>query len=152
MTPFQPLDDYRWAAGHGIALGSLKNVETDIGAFNRRRAGTALRRVGIASPPLDRFPIRSPLDAGYERGDGIINTQWRLILCTLGYKYVLDTYLSGGTVVSVPMTIYTRIHRAGSYARYNTYLTLPSPEKGTERYLRQDVWELTFDWTVLIAL
>ena len=149
---FTPLYSYAWMSGHGIALVNLRNVESDIGAFNRRTTGDGFKRVNIQAQPVDDFPVRRTLDDGNERGDGVVNHQWQMILTTLGYKYVLDTYLSSGAVVSVPMTINTRAHRLGIYKRYSCNLTLLSRAKGTERLIRQNVWELTFEFTNLIVL
>lgn len=148
---FPPIYSYAWAAGHNIALANLTNVENDIGPFNYRATGWGLTRVAIQSQPVDIFPIRTLLDAGYERGDGLINHEWRMTLAKFGVKRVLDAYLSSGTVASTAMTIYTRRHELDSYARYNCYLTLPKPGE-TLTYLRENVFEVAWRFTNLVAL
>lgn len=148
---FPPLYSYAWAAGSGVALVSLRNVETDIGARNRRSATDAIRRVAIQSQPVNAFPLRTPMDDGSERGDGLIQHQWTMVLCKFGVKYVLDTYLSSGAAVSAAMTIYTRRHELDSYVRYNAYLILPNPGQDIE-YIRHGVFRVTWRFTNLVAL
>ena len=145
------LYSYAWAAGHNVALASLHNVETDIGARNRRDANSALRRVGISSQPVDAFPIRRRVMSGRERGDGNIAHEWTMILAALGVKYVLTQYLSSGTVASAAMTINTRRHELGDYARYNCYLVLPKPGEDIE-YLRSGVFRVRWRFVDLEKL
>jgi hypothetical protein len=151
MSPFPPIYSYAWAAGHGVALASLTNVETDIGNFNYRVAGAAFTRVAIQSQPVDAFPVRTMLDAGYERGDGRIDHAWVMVLALFGVKRVLDAYLSSGTVVSAAMTISTRTHELDAYKRYNCYLTLPKPGQDIE-HIRGGVYRVTWRFTGLTAL
>ena len=149
---FPPLYQYAWAVSHNVALANLTNVENDINPHNYRVVGAAYTRVGIQSQPVDEFPVRTLLASGRERGDGIPTHAWRMTLTTYGYKHVLDTYFSSAAAVGVPMTISTRMHRLASYKRFNVYAVLPSQQKGTERFIRADVWELTFEFTGLVAL
>ena len=143
---------YAWGLGHGVALASLSNMANEIGARNRRATGSKLYPVGIRSPLLDLFPVRRRVRAGYERGDGIVDTTLEMTLALNGYKYVLDTYLSSGAVVSVAMTFYLKRHELDTYARYNGYLTLPSPLRGDASYLRQNTFAVTFPVLNLDAL
>lgn len=148
---FPALTAYAWAAGHNVALNSLRNVENDVNPYNRRTTNDAYRRVAIASQPVDMFPVRSMLLSQRERGDGMVTHEWVMTLGTLGIKYILDTYLSSGTVVSAPMTIYTRRHELAAFARFNCNLTLPKPKEDIE-YLRHNVFRVTWRFTGLEAL
>jgi hypothetical protein len=143
--------DYRWGAGHGLALASLKNVENELYPYNKRSAGGASFPVGIVSQPVDRFPVRTALASGEERGDGFVTHAWDLKLTKLAVKYILDTYLSSGAVMSVPVTIYTRRHELDAYARYSCYLILPQPGADLE-YMRQGVFRLRLRFRHLVAL
>ncbi len=143
---------YAWGSGHGLALASLSNIANEVGARNRRTAGGKLFPVGIQSPLLDLFPVRRMLRSGKERGDGMVDTSLTMTLALGGYKYILDTYLSSGTVVSAAMTFYLRRHELDTYARYNGYLTLPSPVRGDSSYLRQNTFAVVFPVTDLEAL
>jgi hypothetical protein len=151
MSPFPPIYSYAWAAGHGVALASLTNVETDIGNFNYRVAGAAFTRVAIQSQPVDAFPVRTVLDAGYERGDGRIDHAWVMTLAKYGIKRILDEFLSSGTVVSASVTINTRRHELDDYKRWNAYLILPKPGQDIE-YIRADVFRVTLRFQNLVAL
>lgn len=144
--------DYRIAAGHGVALASLNNIETHIGQQNRKTADGKLFAVGISSPVLDTFPVRTPLLSGRERGDGNINHEWNLQLVTYGARYLLFTYLTNMTVVSSAVTIYTRRHINGDYARYNAYLILPSREAGDITRIGRDTFTIRLRFTKLEAL
>ena len=144
--------EYGWAAGHGVALASLNSVVNELGARNRRAAGGTLYNVAVRSQPVDAFPVRTMLAAGYERGDGRIDHEWQMLLGKLAVDYVMDTYLSSGAVVKAAMTINTRRHDLDTYARYSCYLTLPSPRRGDIEYVRQGVIRVTWRFTNLTAL
>lgn len=146
------ISDYRWAAGNNVALANLKNIENELRPRNYRTVGDAPKNVGIRSQPVDAFPVRTRLMNGQERGDGRIDHALDMVLMTYAVRYVLDTYLSSGTVVSAPMTLYTRRHELDSYARYNANLTLPSVENGDLEYLRQGVFRVRWRFTNLEAL
>lgn len=142
---------YAWGAGHGLALAALKNIENELLTYNRQTAGGAIFPVGISSQPVDLFPVRTPLMAGYERGDGLVDHVLSLKLGKLAVKFVLDTYLSSGAAVSAAMTLYTRRHELDTYARYNCYLNLPKPGQDIE-YVRQGVFRVTLRFSNLVAL
>ena len=144
--------DYRWAAGSSVALGSLLNVEDDIKPNNRKVAAGKLYPVIIESQPVNAFPVRTLALSGKERGDGIIPHLWDLVLAELGWQYALDTYLSSGTVVNAAMTIYTRRHDLGDFARYNANLTLPDPARGEVERLRTGIYRVQLRFTNLVAL
>jgi len=148
---FPPKYQYAWAAGHNVALASLTNVEIDIGNYNYRQTGGGLFPVAIQTQPVDAFPIRTMVDAGYERGDGIINHAWTMTLAKFGIKRILDEFLSSGTIVSAAVTINTRRHELDSYVRANCYLTLPKPGQDI-RYIRHNTFEVTLRFTNLVFL
>lgn len=149
---FPPIYSYAWALGHGVALANLTNVENDVNPYNARTSGGPTKRLGIVSQPVDEFPARTLLASGRTRGDGIPTHAWRMTLATYGYKRILDTYFASAASVGVAMTINTRIHRLGSYKRYNVYAILPSQANGTENHIRANVWEVTFEFTLIAAL
>ena len=144
--------DYRWALGSSVALASLVNFEDDVKPNNRKVAGGTLYPVIIQSQPVNAFPVRTLALSGKERGDGIITQVWSVALAELGWQYVLDTYLSSGTVVNAAMTIYTRRADLGDHARYNANLTLPDPERGEVQRLRTGVYRVQLRFTNLVAL
>jgi hypothetical protein len=146
------IQDYRWAAGSGVALASLSNFENDVKPNNRKVAGGKLYPVIIESQPVNAFPVRTLALSGKERGDGIITHIWNVALAELGYQYILDTYLSSGAAVNAAMTIYTRRHDIGDSARYNANLTLPDPERGEVERLRTGVYRVVLRFTNLVAL
>lgn len=143
---------YALAAGHGVALAALNNMQTHIGQQNRKQVDGKLFPVSISSPILDMFPVRTPLLSGRERGDGFVSHEWNLRLCTYGARYLLFTYLSNMTVVSNAITIYTRRHVAGDYIRANAYLVLPSREAGDITYLGQGWFNIRLRFNKLEAL
>lgn len=141
----QKFDDYRWSPGHDVALGSLAHVGTQLLPYNRKAIGSARRWVGIQSPPLSEFPVRDVALSGKPRGDGFVNTRWTLVLGVLAVAFVEDYLFSSGTVVSAPVTIYTRQHvRGTTYLRRNAYIELPDESNGTLEYLRQGVARVTY--------
>lgn len=147
-----PLYDYRLAAGHNVALANLNNIETHIGQQNRKVAGGRLYPIGITSPVLDLFPVRGQLLSGRERGDGFVDHEWNLRLVALGARYLLYTYLTNMTVVSSAVTIYTRRHVDGDYARYNAYMVLPSRKAQDMTYLGQGWLNVRIRFNKLEAL
>ncbi len=143
-------DDYRWALGHDVALGSLIHIGTQLKPYNRKQSGWAWHNVGIQSPPLDDFPVREMLLSGQIRGDGMVNTRLVMVLGILAVQFIEDFWFSGGTVESVAGTFYLRKHsRINTYVRRNGYITLPSQEAGTFEYLRQNVARVTYELTDL---
>lgn len=129
---------YAFALGTNVALVSLNNVENHLGSQNRRVSGGPLFPVAIVSPLLDLYPVRETTLDGGERGDGIVNHEWTLTLCTYGLKYYLDTYFASGASVQVNMTIYTRRHEFDTYTRYNCKALLPSRIAGDIELIQGD--------------
>ncbi len=144
--------DYRWAAGNGVALGSLRNFEDDVTPNNRKIANGKLHRVIVKAASPNLFPVRDLAMSGVERGDGLVDVVWAVQLVTLGYKYIIDEYLSSGAAVNAAMTIYTRVRRANTFIRYNANLILPDPGSDEEIELRDNVWQVQFRFTDLVAL
>ena len=144
--------DYRWAAGSGVALASLDNFENDVRPNNRRVSGGKLYPVAVKSPPVDPFPVRTKPLSSKERGAGTVNQEWNVVLAKFGVKHILDTYLSSGTVVNAAMTIYTRRHELDSFVRYNANLILPSVENGDLVYLGDNAFRVRLRFTNLVAL
>ena len=145
---------YAWATGSGVALNSLINVANQLYDYNYRVSGGAKHAVGISSPIVDLYPVRTMLAAGYERGDGRIDHEWNMTISAVAYDFVIDTYLSSGTLLKRAMTIYTRRHENGinQWARYNAYLIQPSRQRGDIEYLRGGVVRVRFPLTRLVAL
>jgi hypothetical protein len=96
--------------------------------------------------------VRAGLLSGRERGDGFISHEWNLQLVTYGARYLLFTYLTNMTVVSSAVTIYTRRHVEGDYARFNAYMTLPSPQAGDITRIGKDAFSIRLRFTDLEAL
>lgn len=118
----QPLYDYRLAAGHNVALGSMTNVE------NLIRTVVPLRRLPPRSGFIDQYPTRQIAISGREYGDGLISTEWRWDnLPLVALDLLQDTYLPGG-VVSAPVTIHTRNQDTQAYQRANAFMVRPQPE------------------------
>ena len=91
------------------------------------------------------------LGSGRVRGDGAIDHAWEFSgLRQTAVQYLLHTLLfSSG--VSTAVTIYTRLHSTGTYARYNAYAVLPAPGQDLE-YLRAGVYRVTLRFSDLVAL
>jgi hypothetical protein len=144
------LDDYRWAVGHDVALGSLIQISNQLLPYNRRQAGWARHLVGIQSPPLDEFPERERTLAGFVLGDGMVDSRLTMVLGALAVAFVEDFFFAGGTVEYAAGTFYLRRHvRGQTYVRRNGYITLPSERNGTLNYLRQGVFRVTYELTDL---
>lgn len=142
--------DYRWASGHNVALGSLIHVETQLRPYQRKNAASGMLPVGIKSPILSPFPVRENAVSGKPRGDGFVSTRWSMVLGVLAVAFIEDFLFSGGTVVSVPVTIYTRRHIRGEvYVRKNAYIELPDEGEGTIEYLRQGVARVVYKFHTL---
>lgn len=143
--------DYAFAPTWNVALGSLNNVENHFGARNTDVNGIK-RVVGIRSPLLDPFPIRTRLANGSERGDGKVDTYWLLMLRKAGVKYLLDTYFASETIVKQKWTIYTRVRQRNVYVRYNCWAILPSiVERNDLVDERDDLYQVTVRLLDLVA-
>ena len=140
-----PITNYRWAASHNVALGSLSFVENDLKPYMRLRIGAP------RSQPVDPFPVRTMVQAGYELGDGRIDHTWDMVISTTALEFIIEVKFSLTSVVSTPATIYTRRHDRNDFARYNAYVTLPKPGQDVV-YVRQNVVRVSLRFTGLIAL
>lgn len=154
---YRPSADYRIALNHDVALAALANIQTTLHPSNYRVSGGLKWAVGIWSPVLDPYPVRTQAGDGWETGDGFINTYWLLTLARFGVKALMDTYFSSGTVVSANATIYTRRHLHNDYTRYNCILHLPSSNAGDITPLRSsegvgDAFKVRLRMTDLMAL
>jgi hypothetical protein len=140
-----PYYDYRIAVGSSVALASLMNVETLLFPYTRPL------QIAPRTQPVDLYPIRTTLGSGRVRGDGTINHVWEWTgIKQVAVQYFLHTYLfSSG--VSTAVTIYTRLHSTGAYARYNAYAILPAPGPDLE-YIRQGIYRMTLRFSDLVAL
>lgn len=111
----RPIQDYRIAAGHNVALGSLTNIET------------------IKPTGADYFPMLQAIGNfnqgnAYVRGDGLYSFNgfssvvWFFAAAQrLHLSYSRTTWCNGGW--SGPVTIYTTTGDT-TYARYNANLLL----------------------------
>ena len=137
--------DYRIAVGSSVALASLTNVETLLWPYTKPLA------IAPRSQPVNLYPIRTALGSGRERGDGTINHAWEFTaLKQAAVGYLLHTYLFASGI-STAVTIYTRLHSTGAYARYNAYANLPVPGQDME-YIRQGIFRMTLRFSDLVAL
>ena len=137
--------DYRIAVGSSVALGSLTNIEDLLWPY------TKPLYIAPRSQPVDLYPVRTVLGSGRVRGDGTINHAWEWTgIKQAAVQYLLHTYLFSSSV-STAVTIYTRLHSTGSYARYNAYAILPVPGQDLE-YIRQNTYRMTLRFSDLVAL
>lgn len=140
-----PLTSYRWASGSSVALNSLSFVENDLYPFNK------LHRIGIRSPGVEEYPVRDMSQAGYERGDGRIDTYWEIVCRVEALEYIIETKFSLTSTSYVAITLNTRRFHRNDYARYNAYLN--RPQLGRDyTYLRQGVVRLRLPFSGLVAL
>ena len=138
--------DYRIAVGSNVALGSLSNIEDILWPH------TKPLRIAPRSQPPNLYPVRTTLGSGRVRGDGLIQATWEFTgIKVSAVNYLLNTYLFSGGVVSTAVTIYTRLHSANTYARYNAWAVLPVPGQDIE-YIRQGVFRLVLNFSDLVAL
>lgn len=154
---YRPSADYRIALNHDVALASLANIQTTLYPYNYRVSGGLKKPVGIWSPVLDPYPVRTQAGDSWETGDGFVNTYWLLTLALFGVKALMDTYFTSGTVVSANATIYTRRHLHNDYVRYNAIIHLPSSGAGDITPLRSaegvgDAFKVRLRMTDLVAL
>ena len=137
------LYDYRIAANHGVALGSLTNVETLLSLNNR---------TVIKAAYVNTFPVRTRVLSGKEYGDGAIPLVCLAdILPIAAIKTIEDTFHTNGTVVSAPVTIYSRQVNRATYTRYNAYSLLMIPG---EDYTYNEFYAYNVRWRFsnLVAL
>lgn len=131
--------EYAWYPGHNIALATLVAVES-LAAFTYGGLG-----VQIVSDPVNAYPLRTRLESGRERMDGRIDHTWRIArgLTIAAVDFVIDTFFSASTGLDAPITIHTRLHDRGTWARYNAYLAYPLP--GSDYRLEAGS---VFDWVI----
>lgn len=140
-----PLTSYKWAVGHGVALASMAFVEDDLYPFTRKR------RIAPRSQPVDPFPVRTMVQAGYELGDGRIDHAWEMTLTTDAIEYIIETKFSLTSITYAACTINTRRHEHDDYARYNAYIVRPKPGQDIT-YVRMGIFRVTWRFTGLSAL
>lgn len=144
-------NEYALGIGHDLSLAALSGTENYLRQFNSRTPGGVRHAVGVSSQPVDEYPVRELALDGRERGDGIVFHEWNLVLATYGVKALLDTYLSGASVVSSAVTINTRMHMLASFKRYNAHIALPQPGQDIT-YVRYGVFQVRLRFNDLVAL
>jgi hypothetical protein len=133
-----PTYNYGIAIGWNIPDGSLTNVETLLGYPPRTQ-------------PVNEYPIRRVTLDQNVQDNGATNHEWPFEegIPIAAIKTIEDTFYGGGTVSNANVTIRTRRHNRGEYARYNAVATLPkAPEdyeydRGMARNLRWKFRDLT---------
>jgi len=143
---------YAYAIGSSIALASLNNFENHYHSVNRKLVDGKLYPVVIASPILDFYPIRRLSQAGIESGDGRVDHEWNVVLCTYGVKTLYDEWWSSGSVVSTAVTLNTRRFERGDYVRVNAYAVQPSRNAGDIEYLRHNLFRVRIRFHSLVVL
>lgn len=141
---------YALASGWNAADGSLTLISELLRAYTVPSIGTTLT---AKSGLVDTFPIRSLTLNGAARGDGMINaTLTFAALPIAAYQYLLATYFSSGTVVSVPMTVVLAQYSISTiWQVWNCYMNLPQPF-AQYTYDSQNVIGLSISLTDLILL
>lgn len=138
-----PFEDYRIAAGWGVQLASLTNIESIVPTSDR------------AFVPPDVYGSYDPGQIRI-RADGTVylagftSVRWRFSVMTRAqHRYLQTTYCNSS--YSGKVTIYTRTD-AGSatYTRYNAILILPKLPELQKRFTGFEGVTLTF--TRLVAL
>ena len=117
---------YSLAAGWNAADGSLTLISEILRAYTVPYMGVTIEpKSGL----VDTFPIRSQTLDGSQRGDGqISNTLSFAAIPVQAYQYLLSTYFSGGTVVSVKMTFGLAQYGVSSvWQKWNGWFNLPQP-------------------------
>ena len=135
--------DYRIAANHGVALGSLTNIENITPSSDRAffyPKGSPFYNVG-------NIKIRGD-GKGYT--SGFASIEWECAVLTRAqYLYLKTTYCAGG--YSGFVTIYTRTGGT-AYTRYNAVIHVPK-EVDIETQWRQTAYEdVKILFTRLVAL
>jgi hypothetical protein len=129
--------DYRIGVGAGLALGSLTNIETLL----------ALRGSVFRAAVVNTFPVRTKVLSGKVYGDGAIGLVWQSAAIPIAaIKSIEDTFHTNGTVVSAPVTIYTRQANRATYTRYSAYsiLMIPGEDYTYNEFFAYDVrWQFT---------
>lgn len=128
-------EDFRYYAGHNIALGTLMVLRTN---SNFRQGGRALIPTATS---IEWFPIRRVSPDGYISGGGRIDVDWVFpALPRATVDYLLTTFYGwGGTKVAVAaLTIYTPDMADNVWYRMNTESELIIP-RDYEAYRGGDV-------------
>lgn len=126
---------YAWAAGHNVALANLIQVENQLRPYNVSSINNMPADVSVIASILDDFPVRDVALSGVPRGDGFVDCSWEMRVAVGVIAFVEDFLFSGGTVVSAPVTIYTRRHvRGNTFVRKNAIIELPSKGQDTLEY------------------
>lgn len=119
-------EDFRFASGHNIALGSLTVLRTN---SYFRSGGRAL--IPIAQS-IDWFAIRRTSPDGYTSGGGRIDVDWVFPdLPRATVDYLLATYYGWAStkVATALLTIYTPDMADNAWHRMNTYSELIVPRE-----------------------
>lgn len=141
---------YSLASGWNAADGSLTLISELLRAYTVPYMGTTIEpKSGL----VDTFPIRSQTLDGASRGDGMIsNTLSFAAIPVQAYQYLLATYFSSGTVVSVKMTaVLAQYGVSAVWQKWNCWMNLPQPFQ-QYTYDSQYMIGLTIQLTDLILL
>ena len=140
-----PFYSYSIAVGSNVALASLSNIEDVLWPY------TKPLRLPPRSNVVNLYPVRTIMGSGRERGDGTVFHAWEFdALPVAAVNYLLYSLLFS-SAISTAVTIYTKRHETGSYARYNAYAVLPVPGQDLE-HLRAGKCRLTLRFNDLVAL
>lgn len=144
---------YAWALGSNIALVSLNNIEAEVQAHSANHALWQTATNFVFSPPLNLFPNRGSTMDGRAFSQGRLKHYIEMTIPQEAYQYQLTTYLSGGTVIDVPITIYLKKKGYTSpWVRYNANLVYPENdgESGDFTYLTNGVVFVRYQLTNLV--
>ena len=112
-----PIYDYRIAAGHGVSIGSLVNIETITPSGDKPFYPP--RSFGTYAPGTVRVRADGRLYIA-----GFASVVWRFSTLTRAqFHYLQTTYCGNG--YSGLVTIYTRLEDATTYVRCNATMVLP---------------------------
>lgn len=135
-------DDFRYYAGHNIALGTLTVLRTN---SNFRSGGRAYLPIAQS---IEWFPVRRVSPVGSVSGGGRIDVDWLFpVLPRAAVDYLLTTFYgwSGTKAASAPMTIYTPDMADNVWYRMNTYSELIVPRdydayRGGDVFVNGVIW------------
>lgn len=129
------MSEYAWAAGWGVADGSLVAIEDDLASY--MGSGPTAVPFAIRSQPPRRFPVRERLGSGRIRGDGFADqlTLTIPVLTRAAMERIQDEFFSGGTVVSAKVTVRLFVHDLNEFRRFNAWFELYNPDDDGEHQL-----------------
>lgn len=142
---------YSWFPGFNAADGSLVLISDDLAPYTVPALGSL--PYTAKSGLIDTFPIRSMTLDGQNRGDGMIMAKLTFtVMPVTAFQYILATYFSSGTVVSVPMTLGLAQYGISTiWQKWNAWMTLPQPFV-TYSYDSQNMLGVTISLSDLILL